>query len=80
MQGVLPQADRTKLTEYFDAIRDASSASRSPRNKATNSCRSSTIRRHSASWEDHLMLMFDLQYWRTVRSDAGDHADGRARA
>jgi hypothetical protein len=45
LQGALPQADRTKLTEYLDAIATSSAAFRSRKRKAMSSCRWSSTRR-----------------------------------
>jgi Protein of unknown function (DUF1552). len=43
LRGALPQSDRTKLTEYLDAIRNVSSAFRLPSSRAIVNCRWSII-------------------------------------
>ena len=62
MQGALPQADRTKLTEYFDAIRDVEQRIQIAEEQSGEQL---PLVDHPAgipsSWEDHVMLMFDLQ-------------------
>jgi Protein of unknown function (DUF1552) len=62
LQGVLPQADRTKLTEYLDAIRDVEQRIQIAEEQSDQEL---PLVDHPAgipsSWEDHLNLMFDLQ-------------------
>ncbi len=62
MQGALPQADRTKLTEYFDAIRDVEQRIQIAEERSDDQL---PLVDHPAgipsSWEDHVTLMFDLQ-------------------
>ncbi len=62
MQGVLPQTDRAKLTEYFDAIRDVEQRIQIAEEQSDEQL---PLVDHPAgipaSWEDHVMLMFDLQ-------------------
>src|SRR6267143_1462428 len=62
MQGVLPQTDRAKLTEYFDAIRDVEQRIQVAEDQSDQEL---PLVDHPAGipsrWEDHVMLMFDLQ-------------------
>jgi hypothetical protein len=62
MQGALPQTDRTKLTEYFDAIRDVEQRIQIAEEQGDEPL---PLVDHPAgipvNWEDHVMLMFDLQ-------------------
>jgi hypothetical protein len=62
MQGALPQTDRTKLTEYFDAIRAVEQRIQIAEEQSDEQL---PLVDHPAgipaSWEDHVMLMFDLQ-------------------
>ena len=62
MQGALPQTDRTKLTEYFDAIRDVEQRIQVAEDQSGQEL---PLVDHPAGipprWEDHVMLMFDLQ-------------------
>jgi Protein of unknown function (DUF1552) len=61
LQGALPQSDRTKLTEYLDAIRDVER--RIQIAEAQGDKELPLVERPSgipAGWEDHLNLMFDL--------------------
>ena len=62
LQGGLPQSDRTKLTEYLDAIRGVE---RRIQIAEEQSDREIPVVAHPegipASWEDHLKLMFDLE-------------------
>src|SRR5437762_3521157 len=62
LQGVLPQGDRTKLTEYLDAIRNVEQRIQIAE---TQSDQELPLVDHPAGipsgWEDHLNLMFDLQ-------------------
>ena len=62
MQGALPQTDRTKLTEYFDAIRDVEQRIQIAEEQSDEQL---PLVDHPAGipagWEDHVMLMFDLQ-------------------
>lgn len=61
LQGTLPQADRTKLTEYLDAIRGVERRIQI----AEKENREVPLVDHPAgipsNWEDHLKLMFDLE-------------------
>src|SRR5437762_4394317 len=62
LQGALPQTDRTKLTEYFDAIRDVEQRIQIAEQQSD---RELPLVDHPpgipSRWEDHVMLMFDLQ-------------------
>src|SRR5437764_11199012 len=62
LQGALPQSDRTKLTEYLDAIRGVEQRIQIAEEQSD---RELPLVDHPAgipsSWEDHLNLMFDLQ-------------------
>jgi hypothetical protein len=62
LQGALPQGDRTKLTEYFDAIRDVEQRIQIAEEQSGDEL---PLVDHPAgipgSWEDHVMLMLDLQ-------------------
>jgi hypothetical protein len=62
MQGALPQTDRAKLTEYFDAIRDVEQRIQIAEAHGDEQL---PLVDHPAGipagWEDHVMLMFDLQ-------------------
>ena len=62
LQGVLPQSDRTKLTEYLDAIRGVEQRIQIAE---AQSDRELPLVDHPAgipaSWEDHMNLMLDLQ-------------------
>src|SRR5436190_449963 len=62
MQGALPRTDRVKLTEYFDAIRDVEQRIQIAEAQSDEQL---PLVDHPAgipaSWEDHVMLMFDLQ-------------------
>jgi len=62
LQGALPQSDRTKLTEYLEAIRDVELRIQIAE---AQSDRELPLVHHPAgiptSWEDHVTLMFDLQ-------------------
>src|SRR5206468_11407507 len=62
LRGVLPQADRTKLTEYLDAIRDIEQRIQIAEQQSDQEL---PVVDHPAGipagWEDHLNLMFDLQ-------------------
>jgi hypothetical protein len=62
LQGALPQGDRTKLTEYFDAIRDVEQRIQIAEEQSDDEL---PLVDHPAgipaSWEDHVMLMLDLQ-------------------
>src|SRR5437870_6420239 len=61
LQGALPQSDRTKLTEYFDAIRDVEQRIQIAEEQSDDEL---PLVEHPAgipaSWEDHVRLMFDL--------------------
>jgi hypothetical protein len=61
LQGALPQGDRTKLTEYLDAIRDVE---RRIQIAEAQGDRDLPLVEHPsgipASWEDHMNLMHDL--------------------
>ena len=58
----MPASDRTKLTEYLDAIRDVE---RRIQKAEAQSDRELPLVDHPAGipsdWEDHIKLMFDLQ-------------------
>ena len=62
LQGALPQADRTKLTEYLDAIRDVEQRIQIAEEQSDQEL---PLVDHPAGipagWEDHVKLMFDLQ-------------------
>jgi hypothetical protein len=62
LQGVLPQSDRTKLTEYLDAIRGVEQRIQIAEEQSDQEL---PLVDHPpgipANWEDHLNLMFDLQ-------------------
>jgi hypothetical protein len=62
LEGALPQTDRTKLSEYLEAIRDVEQ--RIQIAEAQND-RELPLVDHPAGipsgWEDHVSLMFDLQ-------------------
>jgi hypothetical protein len=60
LQGVLPQSDRTKLTEYLDAIRGVE---RRIQIAEKDNLQVPLVEHPAgipASWEDHIKLMFDL--------------------
>ena len=60
LQGALPQSDRTKLTEYLDAIR---SVERRIQIAEKDNLQIPLVEHPAgipASWEDHIKLMFDL--------------------
>lgn len=62
MQGNLPAADRTKLTEYLDAIRSVER--RIELAEARHDDQVPLLAHPEgipANWEEHVMLMFDLQ-------------------
>jgi hypothetical protein len=62
LRGVLPESDRTKLTEYLDAIRDVEQRIQIAEKQSDQEL---PLVDHPpgipSSWEDHLNLMFDLQ-------------------
>jgi hypothetical protein len=62
LRGVLPPSDRTKLTEYLDAIRDVEQRIQIAEEQSDKEL---PLVDHPpgipAGWEDHLNLMFDLQ-------------------
>jgi hypothetical protein len=62
LEGGLPQSDRTKLTEYLDAIRGVE---RRIQIAEEQSDRETPVIEHPvgipASWEEHVKLMFDLE-------------------
>jgi len=62
LQGVLPQSDRTKLTEYLDAIRGVEQRIQIAEAQSDQNL---PLVDHPAgipaSWEDHMNLMLDLQ-------------------
>src|SRR5881396_266879 len=62
LQGVLPQSDRTKLTEYLDAIRGVEQRIQIAEAQSDQQL---PLVDHPAgipaSWEDHMNLMLDLQ-------------------
>jgi hypothetical protein len=62
LQGRLPQSDRTKLTEYLDAIRGVEQRIQIAEEQGDKEV---PVVSHPvgipANWEDHLKLMFDLE-------------------
>ena len=62
LRGVLPQTDRTKLSEYLDAVRDVEQRIQIAEQQSDQEL---PVVDHPAgipaTWEDHLNLMFDLQ-------------------
>jgi hypothetical protein len=62
LQGSLPQSDRTKLTEYLEAIRSVEQRIQLAEEQGDQEL---PLIDHPegipSSWEDHVMLMFDLQ-------------------
>src|SRR5438067_396793 len=62
LEGALPASDRTKLTEYFDAVRDIEQRIQIAEEQNN---RELPVVNHPAgvpaNWEDHLRLMFDLE-------------------
>jgi Protein of unknown function (DUF1552) len=62
LQGALPQSDRTKLTEYLDAIRGVEQRIQVAEEQNSQEV---PVVSHPvgipASWEDHVRLIFDLQ-------------------
>src|SRR5438034_7576219 len=62
LQGVLPQGDRTKLTEYLDAIRNVEQRIQIAEAQSDQEL---PLVDHPAgipaSWDDHMNLMLDLQ-------------------
>jgi hypothetical protein len=62
LQGTLPESDRTKLTEYFDAIRDVEQRIQIAEEQSDEQL---PLLDHPAgipaNWEDHVNLMLDLQ-------------------
>jgi hypothetical protein len=62
LQGALPPVDRTKLTEYLDAIRDVEQRIQVAEQQSD---RELPLVEHPpgipSTWEDHVNLMFDLQ-------------------
>jgi hypothetical protein len=62
LQGALPESDRTKLTEYFDAIRDVEQRIQIAEEQSDEQL---PLVDHPAgipvNWEDHVNLMLDLQ-------------------
>ena len=62
LRGALPQSDRTKLTEYLEAVRDVEQ--RIQVAEAQNDRELPLVDQPAgipAGWEDHVNLMFDLQ-------------------
>src|SRR5579872_4943354 len=60
LQGGLPQSDRTKLTEYLDAVRGVE---RRIQNAEKDNQQVPLVEHPAgipANWEDHIKLMFDL--------------------
>src|SRR6059036_1806077 len=66
LQGALPQNERTKLSEYLAAIRDVEQRIQIAEKQSDQQL---PLVDHPAgipaSWEDHVMLMFDCRCWRT---------------
>ena len=62
LQGALPQSDRTKLTEYLDAIRDVEQRIQIAEKQSSQEL---PLVDHPAGipsdWEQHVRLMFDLE-------------------
>ena len=62
IQGALPQSDRTKLSEYFEAIRSVERRIQVAEQQADKDL---SLLNHPVgiprNWEEHVMLMFDLQ-------------------
>ena len=62
LQGALPQSDRTKLTEYLDAIRNVEQRIQIAEEQSDQEL---PLVAHPpgipGNWEDHVRLMFDLQ-------------------
>ncbi|MEP6715747.1 MAG: DUF1552 domain-containing protein [Terriglobia bacterium] len=62
LEGTLPSGDRTKLTEYFDAVRDIEQRIQIAEEQNN---RDLPVVAHPAgipaNWEDHVRLMFDLE-------------------
>jgi hypothetical protein len=62
MQGTLPASDRTKLTEYLDAVRGVERRIQIAEEQGNQQV---PVVNHPvgipANWEDHVKLMFDLQ-------------------
>src|ERR687887_193415 len=62
LRGVLPQADRTKLTEYLDAVRGVEQRIQIAESQSDQEL---PLVDHPSgipnNWEDHVNLMFDLQ-------------------
>jgi len=62
LKGTLPATDRTKITEYFDAVRDAEQRIQIAEQQNN---RELPVVGHPpgipAGWEDHVRLMFDLE-------------------
>ena len=62
LQGALPQSDRTKLTEYLDAIRNVEQRIQIAEAQSDQEL---PLVAHPpgipGNWEDHVRLMFDLQ-------------------
>ena len=62
MQGALPQSDRTKLAEYLEAIRSVEQRIQLAEEQSDQEL---PLIDHPegipGNWEDHVMLMFDLQ-------------------
>jgi hypothetical protein len=62
LQGALPQSDRTKLAEYLEAIRSVEQRIQLAEEQGDQEL---PLIDHPegipSSWEDHVMLMFDLQ-------------------
>jgi len=63
LQGKLGSADRTKVAEYLQAVREVERRIQQAEQQAANSLLPAGARPTSipAEWEDHVKLMFDMQ-------------------
>jgi hypothetical protein len=62
LSGVLPSSDRTKLTEYLDAVRDVEQRIQIAEQQSGDQLpRVDHPVGVPANWEDHVRLMFDLE-------------------
>jgi hypothetical protein len=60
LEGALPPSDRTKLTEYLDAVRDVERRIQNAEKENTQVPLVEHPAGIPANWEDHVKLMFDL--------------------